>query len=309
MQGAALGHQRKNYAARAIRCYGWRMARSVAAAAMAIAIGVTAGVAVAAPAQATKSASSTRKAASSTRKAASSTRKAASSSHKPAKHRASRMSSSTAAHLTSPSDARTTPAVRYAQLSQDECEAELTNRKIDFVRETGVAVLAPVRLTGALHGVVFRTDAKDKDRPTSPYEIADCRLVLALDDFAEILHGHDIVEVRHYSMYRPPRGWSEGQIGKRHDGALALDAGRFIDSSGAVLDVDRDFHGAIDAPTCGEGAAPKPATPEALTLRAILCEAVSHRLFNVVLTPNYNRPHKNHFHLEVTAGVSWFLVH
>jgi hypothetical protein len=236
-------------------------------------------------------------------------KKPAKAPQKGVQRRAHRMPSSTAAHITSPSDAKTTPAVRYAQLSQADCEAELESRKIDFIRETGNAVLAPVRLTGALHGVVFRTDARDKDRQTSKYEIADCRLALALDDFAEILSRHDIVEVRHYSMYRPPRSWPEGKLGTRHDGALAIDAGRFVDKAGAVLDVDRDFHGAIGARTCGDGAAPRPATAAALTLRAILCEAVEHRLFNVVLTPNYNRPHKNHFHLEVTAGVTWFLVH
>lgn len=265
------------------------MARSAGPTVALVTLGALAcGIAGAAPARATK---------------------ASPSRHKPAKHRVRRVSTSTAAHITTPSDATTLPAVRYAQLSQDACEAELASRKIDFVRETGNAVLAPVRLTGALHGVVFRTDAKDQDRPTSPYEIADCRLVLALDDFAEILHRHEVVEVRHYSMYRPPRSWPEGKIGSRHDGALAIDAGRFIDKSGAVLDVDRDFHGAIGARTCGDGAAPRPATAAAVTLRAILCEAVEHRLFNVVLTPNYNRPHKNHFHLEVTAGVAWFLVH
>jgi hypothetical protein len=232
-----------------------------------------------------------------------------STASKAAKHRVRRTQSSTAAHTTMPADAAETPAVRYGLLSQADCEAELASRHIEFVRETGIGVLAPVRLTGALHGVVFRTDGKDKDRATSPYEIADCRLVLAIDDFAAILNRHDIVEVRHYSMWRPPKGWPEGKIGSRHDGALALDAGRFIDSAGKVLDVDRDFHGAIDAKTCGDGAAPRPATADALALRAILCEAVDLRLFNVVLTPNYNRPHHNHFHLEVTAGVKWFLVH
>jgi hypothetical protein len=50
-------------------------------------------------------------------------------------------------------------------------------------------------------------------------------------------------------------------------------------------------------------------TPAATELRSILCEAVAQHLFNVVLTPNYNREHHNHFHLEVTAGVKWFLVH
>jgi hypothetical protein len=220
-----------------------------------------------------------------------------------------RRASSAAGHLASPSDASDTPAYRYARLSQAECEAEARSRHIEFTRETGAAVLAPVRLTGPLHGVVFRSDQPDKVRPTSPYEIADCRLVLALDDFAEILARHDIVEVRHYSMYRPPRNWSEDKIGGQHIGALAIDAGRFIERSGAVLDVDKDFHGAIGAQTCGEGAGPRPATPAALALRAILCEAALRHLFNVVLTPNYNRPHHNHFHLEITAGVAWFLVH
>jgi hypothetical protein len=217
--------------------------------------------------------------------------------------------SSTDSHLSNPIDAASTPAYHYAQLSQAECEAELGARHIDFIRETASPVLAPVRLTGPLHGVVFRSDSSDKARATSPYEIVDCRLVLALDDFAEILSRHDIVEVRHYSMYRPPKPPLDGEIGKRHPGALAIDTGRFYDRSGGELDVDRDFHGAIGAKTCGEGAAPKPATDAALALRAILCEAVDAHLFNVVLTPNYNRPHKNHFHLEITADVTWFLVH
>lgn len=227
---------------------------------------------------------------------------------RPAKARP-RRTSSASSHVTAPNDAPDAPAYHYAQLSQAECEAELARRHIDFVREAAAAVVQPVRLTGPLHGVVFRMDLADKVRRTSPYEVADCRLVLALDDFAEILSRHDIVEVRHYSIYRPPRSWPEDKPGAQHVGALAIDAGRFIDRTGAVLDVDRDFHGAIGAKTCGDGAGPRPATPGALLLREILCEAADRRLFTVILTPNYNRPHKNHFHLEVTAGVAWFLVH
>jgi hypothetical protein len=223
--------------------------------------------------------------------------------------RSAATASSSSGQLTTPADASDTPAYRYARLSQTQCEAELAARHIDYTQETAIAVAEPVRLAGPLHGVVFRTDQTARTRRTSPYEIADCRLVLALDDFAEILSRHDIVEVRHYSMYRPPTTWSDDKPATRHPGALAIDAGRFIDRTGAVLDVDRDFHGAIDAKTCGDGAAPRPATPSALALRAILCEAVDRRLFNVVLTPNYNKPHHNHFQLELTTGVSWFLVH
>ena len=230
-------------------------------------------------------------------------------SGKASKKATTKRRSSIGAHTTHPSDADDTPAVRYAQLSQDDCEAELATRSIAFTREDASGVMAPVRLTTALHGVTFRTDQSEHTRETSPYEIADCRLVLALDDFAQILERHDIVEVRHYSMYRPPHGWPEGKLGKQHNGALALDAGRFLARDGSLLDVDKDFHGAIDAKTCGDGAGPHPSTPAGLELRAILCEAVDQRMFNVVLTPNYNRPHHNHFHLEVMAGVRWFLVH
>lgn len=207
-------------------------------------------------------------------------------------------------------DATGTPAYKYARLTQDECEAELTTRKITFTRETAKGVLAPVRVSGRIHGVLFRTDQDEAKRSTSAWELADCRLVLALDDFAAILATHDVVEVRHYSMYRPPgKSWPENKIAAQHAGALAIDAARFIKSDGTYLDVLKHFHGSIGAHTCGEGAGPHPATPEAKELREILCDAVTQHLFTVVLTPNYNRPHRNHFHLEVMAGVEWFLVH
>jgi hypothetical protein len=210
-----------------------------------------------------------------------------------------------------PKDVEGMPAVRYGQLSRHDCEAELETRGIKYTREsTTPGVVAPVRLAGPLHGVVFDTDLSESARKTSPYEIADCRLVLALDDFAAILAAHDVVAVRHYSMYRPPpKDWPDGKPGTRHNGALALDAARFTTKDGTQLVVDKDFNGRIDAKTCGDDAAPDPATPAALELRKILCETVDRHLFNVVLTPNYNKEHHNHFHLEVTAGVKWFLVH
>ena len=212
-------------------------------------------------------------------------------------------------HVTSRLDATGTAAYRYGRMTAEECEAELVTRAIPFTAEPSRGVLAGVRLTGPLHGVTFRTRQSDERRATSRWEIADCRLVLALDDMAEVLEAHGIVEVVHYSMYRPPSAsWPEDKLATRHAGALALDAGQFIDRDGVVYDVDDDFSGRIGARTCGPKAKPRKPTKKALTLRALLCETVAKRLFNVVLTPNHNRPHKNHFHLEVTAGVSWFIV-
>ncbi len=197
------------------------------------------------------------------------------------------------------------PAVRYAAMSQDDCEAELTTRGIGFTRETAKGVLAPVRLRGPLHGVAFRTNLREEARATTIWELADCRLILALDDFSQILAAHEIVEVRHYSMYRAaPKRWADDKIGSRHNGGLALDAARFIKKNGTALDVLADFKGRRHRDVCGKKA-PAGNTAAARELREIACAAVEQGLFNVVLTPNYNRAHRNHFHLEVTAGVTW----
>jgi hypothetical protein len=213
-------------------------------------------------------------------------------------------------HYVSPADYTAAPAYRYGMMSAAECIAALDARKIPYAKETDTrGVLAPVRVTGALHGVVFRTNLKDAQRATSIWEIADCRLVLALDDFAVILERHGIVDVRHYSMYRSPgKSWPEDKQGTRHNGGLAIDAARFIAKDGSYLDVDRDFNGAIGAKTCGEGAGPRPVTEAATKLRTILCETFDQHIFNFHLTPNYNRPHKNHFHLEVTKGFKSFMA-
>lgn len=210
-----------------------------------------------------------------------------------------------------PPEPESSPAVRYARLDPASCEGELGRRGVPFAPvDEARGVLAPVRLTGSLHGVTFHSALPAPQRGRSVYEIVDCRLALALDDFAAQLAPHGVVEVIHYSMYRPPSAkWPATQIASRHPGGLAIDAATFVKSDGSSLQVERDFHGHIGAPTCGIGAGPHPASPEARELRAILCDAADARLFNVVLTPDYNWPHRNHFHLEVTAGARWFVVH
>jgi hypothetical protein len=211
-----------------------------------------------------------------------------------------------------PDDYESAPAFRYGNLSREDCEAELARRKVPFEpeTETWLGVRAPVRITGPLHGVTYRTRLSAEQRATTKWEVADCRLVLALDDFAQILVKHEIAEVIHYSMYRPPeKSHPADKDGIRHGGALALDAGKFVGTDGSILDVDKHWNGRLGAKTCGDDAGPSPATAESKKLRAILCDAVAARIFNSYLTPNYNRGHHNHFHLEVTAGWRSFLIY
>lgn len=204
------------------------------------------------------------------------------------------------------------PALRYGRMSRHACEAELVRRKIPFARaEATAGVRSPVRLTGPLRGVSIHSESSAKRRAKARFEIFDCRLVLAMDDFADIVARKDVVEILHMSAFR---SWRErgclSKVGsKQHCGALAVDVGTFVKRDGTRLVVDRDFNGRIGQGTCVPRTGPAPATPEAAELWSYVCDASRETLFNVVLTPNYNADHHNHFHLEVTPGVDWVLVH
>jgi len=208
-------------------------------------------------------------------------------------------------------------STRYAAMDAATCTAELSRRGIAFTPEAHApGVLIPVRLPKDVGGGVFRTEVAPRLRATNPYDVFDCRLVLALHDFSKVLRSHDIEEVLLFSAWRPPgKRWPAGKAGTRHPGALAIDAYRFGkkmaagQSARTWIDVEKDFHGTIGAPPCGADAAPPaPSTPESRELRSVACEAADQHFFTAILTPNYNRAHRNHFHLEVTPEVRWYLV-
>ena len=121
----------------------------------------------------------------------------------PAQSKATRSRHVESDGITFAGDPQSTPAYRYASLDRTACEAELTRRGVPFVSvNDALGVLAPVRLTGPVRGIAFHSGLPESVRATSPIEIFDCRLVLALDDFATILAAHDVVEVIHMSVSR-----------------------------------------------------------------------------------------------------------
>jgi hypothetical protein len=209
------------------------------------------------------------------------------------------------------------PSAQHSAMTGAQCLAELDRRGIGYaVEKSSPGVLAPVRLTSDVGGVVYRTAAPAKERETGPHDVFDCRLVLSLAEWSKILAAHHIDEVLMYSAWRPPPpSWPEGKLGTRHPGALAIDAYRFGKKLAPGkkakdrewLDVARDFSGRIGAPSCGPGALP-PRSAAGKELRAIVCAAADAHLFTTILTPNYDRAHFNHLHLEVTPEVKWHLV-
>jgi hypothetical protein len=210
-----------------------------------------------------------------------------------------------------PGNADSSVASRAARLTASECLHQLTERGIKFVEAApSPGVLIPVRLLGPIGGVAYRTDFPDKQRSRVPFEVFDCRLVVALWAWSDTLVAHGIHEVRIFSAWRPPSAsFPAGKIANAHPGGLAADIRVFKRASGDDLGVEADFHGQIGSIACGKGARPpEPDTPRARELRSIYCAAVDAHLFHVLLSPNHDRAHRNHFHVEVRPAVRWFIV-
>ncbi len=96
--------------------------------------------------------------------------------------------------------------------------------------------------------------------------------------------------------------------GTRHPAGLAIDVGGFHKRGGGWISVGWNFQGKLGERTCGPGAR-VPESSEAKELRSIVCEAQDLGIFTYVLTPNYDAPHADHFHMEIKPGVRWFLYH
>ena len=212
-------------------------------------------------------------------------------------------------NVVKPSDFAATPAFRYGALKTDACLAELKKRNVAFdpAAETK-GVDAPVRITGPMHGVKFvQVNHTHEQSLKAETSILDCRLALALDDFSVRLASRGVTEVGYISAYRKDTG-AKVAPGERHPAGMAIDVA-YLRQNGKELQVEREFHGRVGARTCGTKAeAPKAKTKGALELRSIVCEAGRDRVFNLVLTPNYNRDHHNHIHFEVRRHIDWFLV-
>ena len=214
-----------------------------------------------------------------------------------------------------PSDAEQWPAMLYSTLDAERCLAELSSRGIPFAPAGKIPTIdAPVTLEGDLRGVRFEfaytLPRKSKKR------VLDCRLLLALDDFATIASAQRIAVVRYNSAYRGR--WARAR-GQRHVAGVAIDIVEFVKHDGEVLNVLRDFKSdGIGTNTCSVPTTikakfkskprTKPLGAKAIELRSLVCTLDIARIFNLILTPHYDRRHKDHFHLEVRRNIRWFLT-
>jgi hypothetical protein len=157
----------------------------------------------------------------------------------------------------------------------------------------------PVTVTTPINGIVHRY--VEYETPRSSF-FMDCSLALSLARAAPYLRERSVVEMVDIGVYNyrcigggvPPD--CENGI-SQHAYAKAIDIAGFTDAAGTYYSVNDDWV-IDDEPTCGAGTEGE----KDAFLHEIICAMKEEDVWNIVLTPNYNAAHRNHFHVDLTPG-------
>lgn len=144
-----------------------------------------------------------------------------------------------------------------------------------------------VRVQNPINGVVYRYI--ESSSASALY--GSCELMLAVYELSALLREYDIVEVGHIGTYNC-RVISGTSTLSRHGYGDAIDLGSFFDSSGEEYNLVRDWQHNTTNFT----------NDKARILYEIGLQMHERDIFNIVLTPNYNAAHDNHFHVDLTPG-------
>ncbi|CAN5727559.1 hypothetical protein BH11MYX3_BH11MYX3_45030 [soil metagenome] len=169
-----------------------------------------------------------------------------------------------------------------------ECTAQLDARGVSWKKASRPGIAHPVEITGSLGGVQLTSS----DQPL----VIDCSLAVSLDEAGHYLRGQGIEKATFSSAYsrRNVRGTNHPS---KHSYGLAIDVHTFIGPGLGTLRIDKDYEQGLGDDVDCVGA---PLTQGGLVLKVLQCQLVRSGLFHLVLSPDYDDAHHDHFHLEVT---------
>lgn len=167
------------------------------------------------------------------------------------------------------------------------CLDELDARGVSYQKVSKKGVAIGVEVTGRLGGITWTSSAGKE-------LILDCSLALSLDEAGRYLFALGITEAVFSSSYSRRNVRGTGKPSK-HSYALAIDVHRFRGETIGQLDVALDYEqGLGDAVDC----IGQPLTAGGAILKVLQCQLVQSGLFRLVLSPDYDDAHHDHFHLE-----------
>lgn len=167
-----------------------------------------------------------------------------------------------------------------------DCFAELDARGVAYRRASRPGLALGVEVLGPLGGVAVTSE----EQPL----VIDCSLAVSLDEAGGYLRGLGLTAAVFSSAYarRNVRGTNRPS---KHSFGLALDVHAVRSAALGLVRIDRDYEqGLGDEVDC----VGRPLTRGGAVLKVLQCQLVRSGLFHLVLSPDYDDAHHDHFHLE-----------
>jgi len=169
------------------------------------------------------------------------------------------------------------------------CLKELRRLGIPFQRAPARrGVWLPVRITGPLHGVTYKALYSKKP------PLVDCQFALALEKAARVLARFGVTRALYTSTWRPPPRRRGRRIG-HHPQGLAMDINELRLKDGTHLSILKHWEKRYGGPGNCVG---RTRTRKGRLLRRMTCALERAHIFRRILSPDSDRPHKNHWHLS-----------
>lgn len=168
------------------------------------------------------------------------------------------------------------------------CHQALDERGIAWRPAARPGIAIAVAIDGPLGGVTFVPPARDP-------LVIDCSLAVSLAEAGRYLVALGVTEARWSSAYsrRNVRGTDRPS---NHSYGLAIDVPRWSGPTLGTVSIAADYEqGLGDAVDC----LGQPATQAGAILKVAQCQLAQSGLFYLVLSPDYDDAHHDHFHLEV----------
>lgn len=184
--------------------------------------------------------------------------------------------------------ARKAGKARRARPADHPCYAKLEAMQVPFERARAHrGIDLPVEITGPVGGVTFRTWHR---KPL----VLDCSLVYSLAVAGAYFTEAGIGTIFYSSAYqrRNVRGTAKPS---RHSYGLAIDLHEFSGADLEKVTVADDYEQGLGDDEDCLGA---PFTPAGAVLRLLACRMDRSGLFRLILTPDSDADHWNHFHVE-----------
>ncbi len=121
-----------------------------------------------------------------------------------------------------------------------------------------------------------------------------CPMALALADMADAMAGKNVTDIIHYGTYNC-RVISGTKTVSQHGTANAIDIAGFKFKSGDVYWLLKHWEKGVT----------KPKTAAGSFLRWFADTMHAKKVFNIILTPEYNAGHANHFHVDLTPNADY----